>query len=108
MARTPEGQVKAAVCKLLDEYGVYYFFPATHGYGRSGVPDIVVCAWGRFVGIECKGAQGKTTALQDRELNKINDAGGLSMVVYGMEEVPFLRSVLHHIKLAYEDKRRSA
>ena len=38
---TKETLVKKAVVKILDKHGAYHFFPATHGYGRSGVPDIV-------------------------------------------------------------------
>jgi hypothetical protein len=37
---TPEAKVKASVVKLLKQYEVYYFFPATHGFGRSGVPTL--------------------------------------------------------------------
>ena len=55
--------------------------PATHGYGSSGIPDIVACINGRFVGIECKAGKGKTTALQEKNLNAITQAGGLSIVV---------------------------
>lgn len=78
---TPESKVKAAVVKLLTKYGAYYFFPATHGYGRSGVPDIVCCLKGKFIAIECKAGKGKTTALQDREIHKIRTAEGSAMVV---------------------------
>ena len=39
MAATPEKKVKDKVVKLLKQYGAYYFFPATFGMGRSGVPD---------------------------------------------------------------------
>lgn len=81
MAKTPESIVKSKVEKILQAYKAYYFFPATHGYGRSGVPDIIVCYRGRFVGIECKAGKGKTTALQDRELEKITTAGGVSLVI---------------------------
>ena len=38
MASTPEKKVKDKVVKILKYYGVYYFFPATYGMGRSGVP----------------------------------------------------------------------
>lgn len=78
---TPEGAVKQKVRKILDAHGVYYFFPATHGYGRSGVVDVVCCHMGRFLGIECKAGKGKTTALQDRELRKIKEAGGMALVI---------------------------
>ena len=78
---TPESKVKAEVKKILDELGAYHFMPATHGYGRSGVPDICGCLNGRFFGIECKAGKGKTTALQDRELKRISTAGGIALVV---------------------------
>jgi len=68
---TPESKVKAAVVKLLKQNGVYYFFPATHGYGRSGVPDIVCCVKGKFLAIECKAGGNKPTALQEKEIAAI-------------------------------------
>jgi Holliday junction resolvase len=78
---TPESKVKSAVVKILKDHGVYYFFPATHGYGRSGVPDIICCYNSLFMGIECKAGKGKTTTLQEKELSKIRDAGGITFVV---------------------------
>jgi Holliday junction resolvase len=78
---TPEAKVKASVVKLLKKHNVYHFFPATHGFGRSGVPDIICCYNSLFMGIECKAGKGKTTALQDRELKRIKEAGGVTFVV---------------------------
>lgn len=78
---TPEGKVKAAVKKILDQHGVYHFSPAANGYGRVGVPDIICCVCGYFLAIECKAGKGKTTALQDRELAAIVDAGGAALVI---------------------------
>lgn len=80
MARTPEGKVKDKVVSVLKDEGVYYFFPATHGYGRSGVPDIIACVSGYFVAIECKAGANKPTALQEREMERINDAGGFALL----------------------------
>ena len=80
MARTPEGAVKAAVKKLLDEMGIYHFSPVQNGMGRAGIPDIIGCYNGRFLGIECKAGKGKTTALQDLELEKIRQAKGFAYV----------------------------
>jgi len=83
MAMTPEKKVKARVVKQLKLFGdsVYYFFLATGGYGRSGVPDIVGCFNGKFWAIECKAGKNTTTALQDRELNAIRNAGGGAWVI---------------------------
>ena len=80
MAKTPEGKVKAKVVDVLKSEGVYYFFPATHGYGRSGVPDIVCCVNGLFLAIECKAGTNKPTALQVREIELIRRNGGYAVV----------------------------
>ena len=81
MAMTPEKRVKKAVQKQLDLLGAYYFFPATGGFGRSGVPDIIGCYQGAFFAIECKAGSNTTTALQDRELANIRQCGGAAIVV---------------------------
>ena len=80
MAQTPEKRVKTKVESVLKSEGAYYFFPATHGYGRSGVPDIIACVNGRFLAIECKAGGNKPTALQVREIEKIRCAGGVAVV----------------------------
>lgn len=80
MAKTPEGKVKDCVVGILKDEDVYYFFPATHGYGRSGVPDIVACVNGLFLAIECKAGKNKPTALQVREIESIRRRGGVAIV----------------------------
>lgn len=81
MALTPERKVKNAVVAVLLRHGVYHFFPPSNGFGRSGIPDIIVCHRGRFMAIECKAGKGKPTALQLRELRRISDAGGVALVI---------------------------
>jgi len=81
MAATPEKKVKDKVVKMLKQYGIYYFFPATYGMGRSGVPDIICCNEGRFLAVECKAGKNTTTALQERELAAIRTAGGDAFVI---------------------------
>ena len=78
---TPEGKVKERAKRILDSIGAYYFMPATGGYGRSGVPDIVGCLNGVFFAVECKANGGRPTALQLREIDRINVAGGFAIVV---------------------------
>ena len=76
MTTTPEWKVKKAVRILLDTMGIYHFMPPANGFGRAGIPDIIGCMDGHFIAIECKAGKGKTTALQDRELNAITNHGG--------------------------------
>ena len=78
---TPERKVKDKVKKVLKELGAYYAMPATGGYGSSGVPDFLVCYRGRFFGLECKANGGKTTALQEKNLEDIRENGGVEFVV---------------------------
>ena len=87
MASTPEKKVKDAVKKILNTHGAYYFSPVTGGFGTSGVPDIVACIKGKFIGIETKAGKGKPTALQEKNLINIMKTGGIAVLVneHGIE-----------------------
>lgn len=78
---TPEAKVKAKIRKILEELECYYAMPIGTGYGNAGVPDFLVCIRGCFVGIEAKAGKGTTTALQDKNLKLIREAGGLALIV---------------------------
>lgn len=81
MAKTPEKKVKDKVVALLKQHGAYYFYPVTSGFGTSGVPDIVACHRGTFIGIECKAGGNKPTALQEKNLRLIAESGGVALVI---------------------------
>jgi len=78
---TPEGRVKRKAIAELQKLGMYVFFPATGGFGRSGIPDIVCCYKGKFIGIECKAHGNKPTALQQSNLEEIVNNGGIAIVI---------------------------
>jgi len=78
---TPESRIKAKVKRALVERGIYYFMPATGGYGRSGVPDFIVCIKGKFLALECKANGNIPTALQEREMESICKSGGCAHVI---------------------------
>jgi Holliday junction resolvase len=90
---TPEAAVKAKIKDILKELQCYSFSPIGGAYSSRGVPDIVGCLNGVFFGIEAKAGKGKTTALQDRELQRIKDAGGIALVV-NEENLDRLKMVL--------------
>lgn len=81
MSMTPEKRVKNEVTKTLKLFNAYHFSPVTGGFGRSGVPDIIACIDGQFIGIECKAGSNKPTELQKRELTRIQQAGGYAIVI---------------------------
>ena len=93
---TPEKKVKVKVVAILKEFGAYYFYPVTGGYGASGVPDIVGCYKGRFFAVECKAGKGKTTALQDKNIAQIIACGGLAMVV-NEDNIEDVRLLMRHL-----------
>lgn len=89
MSSTPEAKVKKQIRKQLDELGCYYAMPIGTGYGNSGVPDFLVCMKGRFVSIEAKAGKGKPTLLQEDNMRRIREAGGIALVIneFNQEEI---------------------
>jgi Holliday junction resolvase len=100
MAMTPEAKVKKAVRTLLDTLNIYHFMPPANGFGRAGVPDIIGCMDGHFIAIECKAGKGKTTALQDRELERIGSAGGTTFIAneHNLEELKQLLETTRYVR----------
>ena len=84
-----ERDVVAEIKKYLSSLGGDVFFWKEHGgpYGTSGVPDIICCYRGQFLGLEVKLPSGKLTELQKRAIEKINRAGGIACRVESVEDV---------------------
>lgn len=76
-----EDLVKKQVKQILDAAGAYWFMPPANGFGRAGIHDFVGCLNGQYIGIECKGTDGRWTALQQREHERVLAHGGFSMCV---------------------------
>ena len=84
-----ERDIAMAIKKYLSSLGSDVFFWKEHGsmYGTNGVPDIICCYKGRFLGLECKIPGGRLTELQKRAIKKINRAGGVACRVESVEDV---------------------
>lgn len=84
-----EKDIVAAIRRYLATLGEDVFFWKEHGgaYGTSGVPDIICCYRGRFLGLEVKRPGGRLTPLQERTLARINAAGGIARRVESVEDV---------------------
>ena len=81
--KTIENNIKT----FLKSKGAYYFKHHGNQYSQVGVPDIIACYKGRFIGIEVKNETGKTTPLQDVNIQQIKNAGGISFVARSVEDV---------------------
>lgn len=58
-------------------------------YTKAGIPDILCCCNGRFLGIEVKAANGKASPLQLYNLKKIDEAGGYGILLYPDQYILF-------------------
>ncbi len=89
-----EKNIENKIKTYLKSKGAYYFKHHGNQFSQVGVPDIIACYKGRFVGIEVKNETGKTSPLQDVNLKMINDAGGIGIVARSIEDV---RKVIDNI-----------
>jgi len=107
MARTPEGKIKDKVTALLRYHDIWYFFPASGPYGKSGIPDIIAVVKGAFWGLECKADETKkTTKLQDQTMKDIAESGGFCMVIDGDIALWNLGQILNDELLVPKVKQR--
>jgi len=97
MASTPEALIKKRIRKILDTTSTYYAMPVGTGYGNSGVPDFLCCSNGHFLAIEAKAGKGKTTALQDAHIERIQKAGGTAVII-NEQNIDTLPALLEQIK----------
>ncbi len=82
-----EKSIENKIKDYLKLKGAYYVKYFGNKFSQVGVPDILACYKGRFIGIEVKNEKGKTSPLQDINLKQIQEAGGISIVARSVEEV---------------------
>lgn len=63
------------------------------GFTKSGIPDLLVCCKGWFMGVEIKAPNGKPSDLQIYNLRKIDSAGGRAILLYPKDYDLFKRLV---------------
>ena len=98
--KTPEGQLKEEVKKLLSGMpNLFFWMPVPTGYGTRGIPDFVGCYYGIFFGIETKAPNGKETPWQRIVREKITNAGGFSIVTHDIEAVRALLRKIYLLRL---------
>lgn len=71
---------------FLNSQGCYFIKYWGGGqFTKSGIPDIICCCNGHFVGIEVKAPNGKPSPLQIHNLRQIDKSGGLAILLYPKE-----------------------
>lgn len=78
-----EKQFENRVKDFLKEQGCYFIKYWGGGeFTKAGVPDILCCCNGYFIGIEVKAPNGKPSPLQIHNLKKIDEAEGYGVLLY--------------------------
>ena len=70
------------VKKYLSSINAYYFKVWGGGFQQSGIPDVICCKNGIFIGIELKSSTGKPTELQKHNIKQINKSGGIGIILF--------------------------
>ncbi len=74
----------------------------------KGLPDLIGCHKGRFIGIEVKepGKEDELTEIQQKRIDQINMAGGIAFMATSPEQViNKLKEEFKHVKTKRIQKR---
>lgn len=88
-----EKQFENKVKQFLKEKGCWILKTWSNGVQRDGVPDLLICCNGLFIGVELKAKNGKPSKLQLWNVNGIRDAGGIAIVLYPDQFDQFKRMI---------------
>lgn len=77
-----EKKYENKIKKYFREKGLYYFKFWGTMCTRSGVPDLIVCVNGHFVGVEVKSDVGEAFDLQKENIRQIRENGGFAIVIH--------------------------
>ena len=70
------------ITKFLESEGAWFVKFFANRMTKEGIPDILACVNGYFVGIEVKAQNGRPSPLQMYHCEQIRKAGGFAFVVY--------------------------
>jgi Holliday junction resolvase len=82
-----ESTLQRKAIAYLRASGAYVFKVVGSVMQQKGTPDLLVCYRGRMLGIELKVPGNTPTKLQEVELEKIRQAGGVGAVIEDMESL---------------------
>lgn len=83
-----ESDITKAILRYLKKVPECFCWKEHGGmYGTAGIPDVICCYKGHFVGFEVKTDKGQPTELQKATIEKIQNSGGTAVVVRSVDEV---------------------
>jgi hypothetical protein len=80
---TSEKSFENKVKTFLGEQGCWFVkYWGGGAFTKAGIPDLLICCNGYFIGAELKAEHGRPSALQIWNINEINKSGGFGMILY--------------------------
>ena len=92
---TEEKRFENKVKQFLKDEGCYFVKHFANAFTKSGIPDLLVCCNGYFVGVEIKATNGKPSPLQIHNLKQIDKAGGSAILLYPQDFELFTEFIRH-------------
>jgi hypothetical protein len=84
---TAEAMLTRSIRQLLNSVGVFHYKAWGGPMSAPGIPDIIGCFKGRFIGIEVKAPNGKVSDYQQQFIDNIVRAGGIAFVARSVDDV---------------------
>jgi Holliday junction resolvase len=91
----PEYRIVRAIQKWLTEQGIFHFKIHGSALMRVGLPDLVCCVEGMFLGLEVKQPGEKAKPTQERVGQEIKWSEGQWFVVSSLEEA---QAAVHEVR----------
>ena len=93
--RQLESKIQRQILDYLDTVPCLYVIKIITASTR-GVPDLIICYRGRFIGLEVKSTLNKATQIQMWNLYAITTAGGVGAVVRNIDDVKLILDKVGH------------
>lgn len=87
MTSKSEKQIENEIKHYLNEIGAYHVKIHGSSFQKPGIPDILACYRGHFLGLEVKNETGRPSQAQLIHIDNINNAEGIARIVRSVEDV---------------------
>ena len=82
----PEARLGHQIRAALEARGAFVFKVHGSGMMMAGLPDLIACYRGQYVGLEVKMYGNKASKVQELVHARIRGAGGSAVVVYSVDQ----------------------
>ena len=81
-----ESTLQKQIIDYMTGRGAYVVNNHGSSYSRKGVADLSICYKGKYIAVECKVGKNKLSEAQKIHIERLNRAGGVSIVPYTLDE----------------------